>query len=52
MESDPFFTFSPYHLTLAIVGCIVILSRWFPRLVSSREPAADPLMILFGLWRF
>lgn len=48
MEGDPFFAFSPYHLTLAIVGFVVILSRWLPRLVSSREPAAAPLMILFG----
>jgi len=48
MENDTFFTLSAYHLTLAVVGCIVILSRWFPRLVSSREPAAAPLMILLG----
>ncbi|MCQ0090861.1 sodium:proton antiporter [Roseovarius sp. M141] len=48
MENATFFEFSPYHLTLAVVGCIVILSRWFPRLISSREPAAAPLMILLG----
>ncbi|SEL38637.1 sodium/proton antiporter, CPA1 family [Roseovarius nanhaiticus] len=48
MEDATFFEFSPYHLTLAVVGCIVILSRWFPRLISSREPAAAPLMILLG----
>ncbi|WBU58469.1 cation:proton antiporter [Paracoccus sediminicola] len=48
METDAFFEFSTYHLTLAVAGCIVILARWFPRLVSSREPAAAPLMILLG----
>jgi len=48
MEGEPFFAFSSYHLTLAVVGCVVILARWFPRLVSSREPAAAPLMILLG----
>lgn len=48
MENDTFFAFSAYHLTLAVVGCIVILARWFPRLVSPREPAAAPLMILLG----
>lgn len=48
METDAFFEFSAYHLTLAVAGCIVILARWFPRLVSSREPAAAPLMILLG----
>ncbi|MGB3244622.1 MAG: cation:proton antiporter, partial [Sulfitobacter sp.] len=48
MNDDPFFSFSAYHMTLAVVGIIVILSRWFPRLVSSREPAAAPLMIVFG----
>ncbi|QCO54647.1 sodium:proton antiporter [Pseudorhodobacter turbinis] len=48
MAEDTFFQFSDYHVILAVVGAIVILSRWFPRLVSSREPAAAPLMILFG----
>lgn len=48
MDSEAFFEFSGYHLSLAVVGIIVILARWFPRLVSSREPAAAPLMILFG----
>lgn len=48
METDAFFEFSAYHLTLAVAGCIVILARWFPRLVSSREPAAAPLMILLA----
>lgn len=48
MDEDTFFSFSSYHQILTIVGMIVILSRWFPRLLSSREPAAAPLMILFG----
>ncbi|SET86671.1 cation:proton antiporter [Paracoccus homiensis] len=48
MNAEAFFEFSGYHLSLAIVGIIVILARWLPRLVSSREPAAAPLMILFG----
>jgi sodium/hydrogen antiporter len=48
MRDEPFFEFSAYHVTLAIVGAIVILSLWLPRLFSRREPAAAPLMILFG----
>lgn len=48
MDAEAFFEFSGYHLSLAVVGIIVILARWFPRLVSSSEPAAAPLMILFG----
>ncbi|MCO6382230.1 sodium:proton antiporter [Oceanicola sp. 502str15] len=45
---DAFFSFDDYHITLALVGAVVILSRWLPRLFSDREPAAAPLMILFG----
>lgn len=48
MTEDAFYHFSPYHQILAVVGIIVILSCWIPRLVSSREPAAAPLMIIFG----
>jgi NhaP-type Na+/H+ or K+/H+ antiporter len=48
MTQDAFYHFDPYHLVLAVAGVIVILSRWFPRLISSREPAAAPLMIIFG----
>lgn len=48
MTGEAFFSFSSYHILLAIVGTIVILARWFPRLVSSREPVSAPLMILFG----
>lgn len=48
MNEDTFFSLNPYHITLVVVGVIVILARWIPRLVSKREPAAAPLMILFG----
>ncbi|TYB86780.1 sodium:proton antiporter [Oceaniovalibus sp. ACAM 378] len=48
MNEDTFFSLNPYHVALVVVGVIVILSRWLPRLVSKREPAAAPLMILFG----
>lgn len=48
MSEDGFFSLDPYHAVLAIVGIIVILARWVPRLISSREPAAAPLMILLG----
>ena len=48
MTEDAFFSFSSYHVVLVVVGVIVILARWLPRLVSEREPAAAPLMILFG----
>lgn len=48
MQPEPFFTFSAYHLVLATIGFIVISSRWLPRIFSKREPAAAPLMILFG----
>ncbi|HRK69265.1 MAG TPA: sodium:proton antiporter [Hyphomonas sp.] len=48
MQQEPFFTLDAYHIALAAVGLIVVLARWLPRLVSEREPAAAPLMILFG----
>ncbi len=48
MQGEPFFGLNPYHVALAVVGMVVILARWLPRLVSRREPAAAPLMILFG----
>ena len=47
-NKDAFFSFSSYHVVLVVVGVIVILARWLPRLVSKREPAAAPLMIMFG----
>ena len=48
MLHEPFFTLNSYHVVLAVIGVIVILARWLPRLISKREPAAAPLMILFG----
>tara|TARA_R110002049_G_scaffold29972_6_gene102175 strand:- start:12563 stop:13807 length:1245 start_codon:yes stop_codon:yes gene_type:complete len=43
-----FFALNSYHIALVVVGIVVILARWLPRLVSNREPASAPLMILFG----
>jgi NhaP-type Na+/H+ or K+/H+ antiporter len=48
MSDTYFFSFDAYHLTLAAVGLVVILACWMPRLVSRREPAAAPLMLIFG----
>nr|WP_306266852.1 cation:proton antiporter [Pararhizobium sp. IMCC3301] len=48
MSTEPFFTLNPYHIMLAVIGIVVIAARWLPRLVSTREPASAPLMILFG----
>ncbi len=48
MSPEPFFALNPYHVALSVIGIVVILSRWLPRLLSRREPAAAPLMILFG----
>lgn len=48
MDDAGFFTLDARHLTLALVGLIVILSRWLPRLVSNHEPAAAPLMLMLG----
>lgn len=48
MTSDAFFSFNPYHIALVVIGVIVILSRWLPRLVSRHEPVFAPLMIIFG----
>lgn len=48
MQDEPFFALAPYHVALALVGLVVIAAQWLPRLVSSREPAAAPLMLLFG----
>ncbi|WP_111735349.1 cation:proton antiporter [Roseovarius amoyensis] len=46
---EPFFGLEPYHIMLTAAGGIVILARWLPRFVSSREPVAPPLLILFGM---
>ena len=48
MTPDSFFAINPYHITLTVVGVIVIAARWIPRLVSRSEPAFAPLMIVFG----
>ena len=48
MDDKAFFEFSDYHVLLAVLGLTVIAARWLPRLISRREPAAAPLMILFG----
>lgn len=48
VDHSSFFTLHPYHIFLAVIGATIILARWLPRLVSPREPAAAPLMILFG----
>ncbi len=43
------YSFTPYHLLLASVGIVIILAHWAPRFVSTREPAAAPLLILLGM---
>lgn len=48
MQHEPFFGLNSYHIALAVVGVIAIAARWLPRLISNREPAAAPLMIMFG----
>ncbi|EYD71185.1 cation:proton antiporter [Limimaricola hongkongensis] len=48
MQDEAFFGLNRYHIALAVVGIVVILARWLPRLISKREPASAPLMILFG----
>lgn len=48
MQNEPFFALNSYHIALAVIGMIVIVARWLPRLISKREPASAPLMILFG----
>ena len=48
MQPDSFFALNSYHIALVVVGAIVIVAQWLPRLFSDREPASAPLMILFG----
>lgn len=48
MQTDAFFALAPYHIALVVIGAIVIAAQWLPRLISDREPASAPLMILFG----
>lgn len=47
-QFSAFFALETYHVQLALVGLIVILALWLPRLVSRREPTAAPLMLLFS----
>ncbi|MBY6067834.1 cation:proton antiporter [Leisingera aquaemixtae] len=49
MDISHFFEFAPYHVMLAAAGGVIILAHWMPRLVSTREPAAPPLLILLGM---
>lgn len=46
------FEFSSYHGVLAIVGSAILVSHWFPRLISGREPAASALLIGLGYLAF
>lgn len=48
MIPSAFYTLNPYHISLVVLGVIVIASRWLPRLVSHNEPVSAPLMIIFG----
>ncbi len=43
-----FFSLAPYHLLLSVLGLIILAAHWLPRLVSHRDPAAAPLMVVFG----
>ena len=52
MSDDAFFGLSSYHALLAAGGLLVILAYWLPRFLSSREPAASALLILFGMGAF
>lgn len=48
MQPEPLFSFESYHIGFVVIGVVIIAARWLPRVFSSREPAAAPLMILFG----
>ncbi|MGR3485215.1 MAG: cation:proton antiporter [Paracoccaceae bacterium] len=45
---EDFFGLAPYHYAFGTAGLAIILAHWLPRLVSTREPAAAPLMLIFG----
>ncbi|WP_349540544.1 cation:proton antiporter [Sagittula sp. NFXS13] len=47
-ELSAFFAIETYHLQLAFVGMVIILSYWLPRLVSRKEPVAAPLILVFS----
>ena len=42
------FGFSSYHVLLAASGLAIIVSYWWPRFISGREPAASALLVLTG----
>lgn len=52
MESDAFFSLSPYHVALAVLGFGVVVAYWLPRFFSGREPASSALLILVGAVSF
>lgn len=43
---------SAIHVMLAALGLAIIVSYWFPRFVSGREPAASALLLLTGYVAF
>lgn len=49
---EQFFALDTYHVLIAAAGAVVILAYWLPRFVSHREPAAAPLVIVFGAAAF
>lgn len=46
------FEFDSYHVLLAVAGLSIILSYWWPRFISGREPAASALLLLTGFVAF
>jgi hypothetical protein len=52
VPDEKFFSFSSYHVALAVVGAGIILAYWIPRFFSGREPAASGLLILLGMVGF
>lgn len=51
-EGDQVFGFEAYHILIAAVGAVIILSFWLPRFLSGREPATSTLLILGGCAAF
>ena len=43
---------SSTHVMMAALGLAIIVSYWFPRFVSGREPAASALLVLAGFVAF
>ncbi len=42
------YAFDSYHVLLAAAGFAIIVSYWWPRFISGREPAASALLLLTG----